>query len=121
MKCRLLVAVTLLGCSEVAEPPAAAPAVDTAEASVAAASAVPSRVPGTAADAAPAADMNQVRRAMSRSSNNLHMVRRSGRLHVDVAGTFQSATVMTFDADGQTSQHCVDNPVALDRMLGETR
>ena len=120
MKARLLVACSLLlGCAQGVEAPSTptenAPDASAAEPSIAAPDST-----GAAVGAAPADAMKRLRHALSHSARNVQVERRSGRLHIDMAGTFQTATVITFDANGQPSQHCLDNSADLDHMMGTT-
>ena len=121
MKARLLVACALFGCAQGAEAPADTSAVSTPDASADVAPIAAPGSSGAAVDAAPADAMKRVRHALSHSMQNVHIERRSGRLHLEVAGTFQTATVIMFDKDGHANKRCLDNAAELDRMLGESK
>jgi hypothetical protein len=120
MKARLLVACALFGCAQGAQAPAETSAVSAPDASVAVPSIAAPGHSGAAVDAAPADAMKPLRHALSHSMRNVNIERRSGRLYLDVAGTFQTATVITFDKDGHANKRCLDNAAELDRMLGES-
>ena len=104
MKARWLLACLLLGCAQSTE-------AATADASVTAA-------PRTTSGA-PSGAMKHLRTALTRSTQNLRVERRAERLHVDMNGTFQTASVITLDPQGQPSKLCLDNTAQLDHMLGE--
>jgi len=110
MKARLLFACLLCGCAQGADAPLA-PLSSATDASVGAAS----RSSGT-----PAGAMKHLRTALARSAQDLRVERRSERLHLDMNGTFQTASVIAFDADGQPSKRCLDSTDQLDHMLGES-
>jgi len=71
--------------------------------------------------AAPSLSMRELRRALSRSPESLRFERRGGLLHIDLTGTFQTATVVVPDGSGQTRRVCLDDVAELDRMLEGAR
>lgn len=120
MMVRLLVACSLLfGCAQGVDAPLA-PVDSAPDASVAAPSSAAPGSSGAALVAAPADAMKRLRHSLTHSARNVRVERRSGRLHIDMAGTFQTATVISFDANGQPSQRCLDSAADLDRMMGDT-
>lgn len=119
MRARLLVACALFGCTQGFEAPAESNAPSTPDASVAGPSTVAPRSSEAAVGAAPADAMKRLRHSLSHSARNVSVERRSGRLHVDMAGTFQTATVVTLDKDGRMNRGCLDTAEDLDRMMGE--
>ena len=100
MRARLLMACALWGCTQ-----AQAPSTTTAS------------TPDASVAAPPAEPMKQLRHALSHSAQNVRVERRSGRLHMDMGGTFQTASVVTVDAQGQPQRQCLDNSGDLDRMM----
>jgi|GEM_PF-5003049 len=114
---RLLVACALCGCTQVVQAPVQ-DTVSAPDASVAVPSIAAPGHSGAALGAAPADAMKPLRHALAHSMRNVNIERRSGRLHLDVAGTFQTATVITFDKDGHANKRCLDNAAELDHMLG---
>lgn len=119
MKARLLVACVLLGCAEGAEAPLQTNTRSTPDASVAAPSTA-ARSSEPAVGVAPADAMKKLRHSLSHSLKNVNIERRSGRLHIDVAGSFQTASIITFDKEGRASKRCLDSAADLDRMMGES-
>lgn len=115
MRVRVLLGCMLLGCASAAEVPTSGSRAP--DASVSGPPAVEPERPEPVLDAPSADALARLRRSLSRSARQLHVERRSGRVHVNMAGTFQSATIVTYDAHGKLGTSCVDNPEDLESML----
>lgn len=118
MNVRLLVACALFGCSQQGAP-AVEPDVSTPDASAAIAPTAASGSSGAAVGVSSADALKDLHHSLSRSTKNLRIERRGARVHIETGGTFQTATIMTYDDEGHASRHCLDSPRDLDRMMGE--
>lgn len=116
----VVVACMLSACGQEVEPGGAKAAGTSAAAPMTPSSAV-ARVSGATVDEVPQPVVQRLRRALSRSPENLRFERRGARLHVDMAGTFQTATVVVPNERGETQRVCLEDAAELDRMLGVER
>jgi len=116
---RALWACTLAACMDgtLGTPPAASEHV-THDTSTSALATAPE---GAVVGAAPSTDWQRLRHDLSRSASNLRVEHHGGRMHVDLDGKFQSATMVFVDASGRRRRTCLDDATQLDLMLGRQR